>query len=95
MGIPARSGRERGACQPAAPVPPSAFVQDAHDPLSAARPRLRLSERLAATLLLATAAVVMAFLAVPGSPPELPGEVVEGTRARYIEAHRRITEVDE
>jgi phosphoribosylaminoimidazole-succinocarboxamide synthase len=28
-------------------------------------------------------------------PPELPGEVVEGTRARYIEAHRRITEVDE
>ena len=28
-------------------------------------------------------------------PPELPGEVVEGTRARYIEAHQRITEVDE
>ncbi len=27
-------------------------------------------------------------------PPELPAEVVEGTRARYIEAHRRITEVD-
>jgi phosphoribosylaminoimidazole-succinocarboxamide synthase len=28
-------------------------------------------------------------------PPELPAEVVEGTRARYIEAHQRITEVDE
>ncbi len=28
-------------------------------------------------------------------PPELPYEVVEGTRARYIEAHRRITEVSE
>jgi len=28
-------------------------------------------------------------------PPELPDEVVEGTRARYIEAHQRITEVDE
>ncbi len=28
-------------------------------------------------------------------PPELPDEVVEGTRARYIEAHERITEVDE
>jgi phosphoribosylaminoimidazole-succinocarboxamide synthase len=28
-------------------------------------------------------------------PPELPTEVVEGTRARYIEAHQRITEVDE
>ena len=27
-------------------------------------------------------------------PPELPGEVVEGTRSRYIEALRRITEVD-
>ena len=27
-------------------------------------------------------------------PPELPAEVVEGTRARYIEAHERITEVD-
>ena len=27
-------------------------------------------------------------------PPELPAEVVEGTRARYIEAHQRITEVD-
>lgn len=27
-------------------------------------------------------------------PPELPREVVDGTRARYIEAHRRITEVD-
>ena len=26
-------------------------------------------------------------------PPELPAEVVEGTRARYIEAHQRITEV--
>jgi phosphoribosylaminoimidazole-succinocarboxamide synthase len=28
-------------------------------------------------------------------PPELPDEVVEGTRARYIEAHQRITEVSE
>ena len=28
-------------------------------------------------------------------PPELPDEVVEGTRARYIEAHQRITEVGE
>ena len=28
-------------------------------------------------------------------PPELPAEVVEGTRARYIEAHQRITEVSE
>ena len=27
-------------------------------------------------------------------PPELPDEVVEGTRSRYIEALRRITEVD-
>lgn len=27
-------------------------------------------------------------------PPELPAEVVEGTRSRYIEALRRITEVD-
>ncbi len=26
-------------------------------------------------------------------PPELPAEVVAGTRARYIEAHQRITEV--
>lgn len=28
------------------------------------------------------------------APPELPAEVVAGTRDRYIEAHRRITEVD-
>ncbi|MGD9695555.1 MAG: phosphoribosylaminoimidazolesuccinocarboxamide synthase [Thermoleophilia bacterium] len=27
-------------------------------------------------------------------PPELPPEVVEGTRQRYIEAHQRITEVE-
>ena len=27
-------------------------------------------------------------------PPDLPPEVVEGTRARYVEAHQRITEVD-
>ena len=26
-------------------------------------------------------------------PPELPAEVVEGTRARYVEAHDRIAEV--
>ena len=26
-------------------------------------------------------------------PPELPPEVVEGTRARYLEAHERIAEV--
>jgi len=62
-------------------VPPSAFVQDPHEPLAGARPRLRLSERLAATLLLATAAVVTAFLAVPGSPPDVPGEEALGLPA--------------
>jgi putative nucleotidyltransferase with HDIG domain len=56
-------------------------VQDRHDPLAGARPRLRLSERLAAILLLATAAVVTAFLAVPGSPPVVPGETVLGLPA--------------
>jgi cyclic-di-AMP phosphodiesterase PgpH len=56
-------------------------VKDAHEPLAVVRPRLRLSERLAATLLLATAAVVTAFLAVPGSPPEVPGEEALGLPA--------------
>ena len=71
-------------------------MQDAHDPLSAARPRLRLSERLAATLLLATAAVVMAFLAVPGSPPELPGEEALGLPApATLRASRDLAVPDE
>jgi putative nucleotidyltransferase with HDIG domain len=56
-------------------------VKDAHEPPAVARPRLRLSERLAAALLLATAAVVTAFLAVPGSPPEVPGEEALGLPA--------------
>jgi putative nucleotidyltransferase with HDIG domain len=56
-------------------------VQDPHEPPAGARPRLLLSEGLAAALLLATAAVVTAFLAVPGSPPEVPGEEALGLPA--------------
>lgn len=75
---------------------PSAFVQDPHEPVAGARPRLRLSERLGVTLLLVTAAVVTAFLAVPGSPPEVPGEESLGLPAPFtLRATRDLAIPDE
>jgi hypothetical protein len=71
-------------------------VEEPIDPRPAGRSALRLSERLAATLLLATAAVITAFLAIPGAPPEPPGEEALGHPApATVRARRDLAIPDE
>ncbi|HET8724453.1 MAG TPA: HDIG domain-containing protein [Anaeromyxobacteraceae bacterium] len=75
---------------------PSALVEDPLDPRPALRPSLRLSERVAATLLLVAAAAATAFLAVPGLPPASPGEEALGSPApATVRATRDLAVPDE
>jgi putative nucleotidyltransferase with HDIG domain len=66
------------------------------DPRPPGRTSLRLSERVGASLLLAIAAVATAFLAIPGAPPEVPGEELLGLPApATVRAGRDLAVPDE
>ncbi len=71
-------------------------MEEPLEPRPGARPALQLPERLAAALLLVIAAVVTAFLAIPGGLSEIPGEEALGLPApATVRAPRDLAVPDE